>query len=209
MRPNKINNTAFLLAIAGMIILAGCAATATPPQQSLVQLPAQPNNEQPVQKPAQQEVASEAPQGGQPVAPAQNFIQQNSGSATVSTVKPGASNTALSNRVDVIYFHTKLRCVTCLCFEEHISKVINKYFQDEINSGKLTFRVLNVQDPKNAVVAKKYRALGSQLFINNVTNDFDNIEDIQDIWYWDCVDDPDGFEMKVKNIIELRLKGQR
>jgi len=58
-------------------------------------------------------------------------------------------------------------------------------------------------------LVKKYGALGSQLFINNVTNDFDSIEDIQDIWSWNCVDNPTGFDMKVKNIIELRLKRQR
>ena len=86
--------------------------------------------------------------------------------------------------------------------------MINKYFQDAINSGKLTYRVLNVQEQQNIALAKKYGAVGSQLFINNVINDFDNIEDIQDIWSWDCINNPSGFDMKVKSVIEAYVKGK-
>jgi hypothetical protein len=112
------------------------------------------------------------------------------------------------NRVDVIYFHVNQRCVTCLCFEEHVNNVIDKYFGNDIASGKLTYRVLNAQLPQNAAIAQKYGVVGSQLFINTISNGVDNIENISKIWDWNCRNNPQGFELKVKNTIEARLNVQ-
>ncbi len=111
------------------------------------------------------------------------------------------------NRVDVIYFHMNQRCVTCLCFEQHVNHVIETYFTDAIDSGQLTYQVLNAQLPENAAIARKYKVVGSQLFINSVVNGYDNIEDISDIWNWNCRNDPGGFELKVRDAIEMRLQG--
>jgi hypothetical protein len=73
----------------------------------------------------------------------------------------------------------------------------------------LTYRVLNAQIPENAAIANKYGAVGSQLFINRIVNGYDDIEDIQSIWNWNCRNNPNGFELKVKNIIDLSLAGKR
>jgi len=98
------------------------------------------------------------------------------------------------------------RCPTCLCFEERINAVIARYFSDAIASGKLTYKVLNAQDPLNGAFVKKFKPVGSQLFIDTIVNGFDNIEDIQAIWDWDCRTDQPGFDQKVKETIEARLK---
>jgi hypothetical protein len=140
-------------------------------------------------------------------APVQTPVQAAS-QATADNVTPVAAQPGppLPNRVDVIYFHVNQRCVTCLCFEQHINTVIETYFQDAINSGKLTYRVLNLQKAENAAIARKYGAVGSQMFMNVVIKGVDNIEDIQSIWNWKCPGDPRGFELRVKNIIEQSLQ---
>ena len=206
MKFTNVKNFTYLLLIAGIIALTACSAATASSQKPAAVIPEQTTAKQPTQPPAQSTLTAVQP-SSQPAV--QTPVQQNSSSGSLSTANAVTAIPVLSNRVDVVYFHAKLRCVTCLCFEEQVTNVIKTYFQDAINSGKLTYKVLNIQEPKNAAIAKKYGALGSQLFINNITNDFDSIEDIQDIWSWDCVDNPAGFDMKVKNIIELRLKGQR
>ena len=142
---------------------------------------------------------------------AQPASQQNipAGAGKTAATAPAAAPTPpiLQSRVDVVYSHMNQRCPTCLCFEERINTVIEKYFSEQISSGKLTYKVVNAQDPQNAAFARKWGAVGSQLFINTVINGFDNIEDIQDIWNWDCRTDQAGFDLKVKNAIEQRLKG--
>jgi hypothetical protein len=112
----------------------------------------------------------------------------------------------LADRVDVVYFHRPQRCPTCLCFEERTIYVVKTYFQDELNSGKLTFGVYNIGDSKNAAIVKKYGAVGSQLFINTVKDGTDHITDIQDIWSWKCRTNKAGFDQKVTSVIEQSLE---
>jgi hypothetical protein len=140
------------------------------------------------------------------ISPQQSISSNQSASATVKVPAVTQSPPVLASRIDAIYFHMTQRCVTCLCFEERVNYVIEKYFGDAISSGKLTYRVLNAQEPQNAALAKKYKVVGSQLFINSIVNGFDNIDDIQDIWDWNCRNDRPGFDLKVKNTIEQKLK---
>jgi hypothetical protein len=114
----------------------------------------------------------------------------------------------LPDRVDVVYFHRPQRCVTCLCFEERIRYVVSTYFQNELDSGQMTFGVYNIGDSKNAAIVKKYGAVGSQLFINTVKDGTDHIIDIQDIWSWGCRTNKEGFDQQVKSIIEQSLEGE-
>lgn len=109
------------------------------------------------------------------------------------------------NRVDVVYFHMPWRCVTCLCFEERISHVVNTDFQNELTSDKLTFTVCDIADRSKAALIRKYDAFASQLFINTVIDDADNIVNIEDIWNWGCERDKQGFDARVRDIIEEAL----
>jgi hypothetical protein len=111
------------------------------------------------------------------------------------------------DRVDVIYFHRPQRCTKCLCFEERISYVIATYFQNELDNGKLTFRILDLGDPDNEQIALKYAAVGSQLFINTIIDGEEHIKDIQEIWSWDCTSDEKNFDARVKNVIEQSIEG--
>jgi len=180
------------LLLAGIILLAGCSGSPAKPTPPPVQTPVQAANQPATQPPSQ------SPSG-------QNLT---SGAGIADNVTPvaGQLQSPLPNRVDVIYFHVNQRCVTCLCFEQHINTVIETYFRDAITSGKLTYRVLNLQKAENTTIAKKYGAVGSQMFINVIIKGVDNIEDIQSIWNWKCPGDPRGFERKVKSIIEQSLQ---
>jgi len=180
------------LLLSVIILLAGCSASPSNPAPPPVQTPVQAADQPAVPTPSQ------PPPGQNPA----------SGAGTADNVTPVASQpqSIPPNRVDVIYFHVNQRCVTCLCFEQHINYVIDTYFEDAINNGKLTYQVLNIQQAENADIAKKYGAVGSQMFINVIIKGIDNIEDIQSIWDWKCPSDPKGFERKVRIIIEQSLK---
>ncbi len=114
----------------------------------------------------------------------------------------------LPDRVDVIYFHRPQRCPSCLCFEERVRYVVSTYFQNELDSGQMTFGVYDIGDRQNIDIVNKYGAISSQLFINTVKDGTDNIKDIQDIWSWSCRTNKAGFDQKVKNVIGQSLKGE-
>ena len=130
----------------------------------------------------------------------------NPSAAPVSTPPPQSPSSSL--KTEVVYFHLTQRCVTCLCFESRIKWVIDTYCKDAISDGKMTFIILNAQEKQNAAIARKYGAVGSQLFINTIIDGVDHIEDIQEIWNWNCRNDPDGFNQKVQSAIDQSLKGQ-
>ncbi|MFA5399062.1 MAG: nitrophenyl compound nitroreductase subunit ArsF family protein [Dehalococcoidia bacterium] len=189
---NSIKLTVIPLLLVGTIFLGACSAPTVNPAPPAGQTPAQ-DVAEPADQPVSQPQAGENPVSGASV----------TDNATTVAEQPQLSP---PSRVDVIYFHVNQRCVTCLCFEQHINYVIDTYFQDAIDSGKLTYRVLNIQKEENVDIARKYRAVGSQLFINVIVNGIDNIEDIQSIWSWKCPSDPKQFERKVRIIIEQSLE---
>ncbi|MCX6005246.1 MAG: nitrophenyl compound nitroreductase subunit ArsF family protein [Chloroflexi bacterium] len=116
--------------------------------------------------------------------------------------------TTPSLKTEVIYTHMTQRCVTCLCFESRIKWVVDKYYKEELGSGKLTFLIINAQDTKNADLVKKLGVVGSQLFVNTIVDGKDHIKDISEIWNWNCNDDPPGFCEKVLNVIDRSLEGK-
>jgi len=119
-----------------------------------------------------------------------------------------SETTAPTVTVALLYFHRPQRCTKCLCFEERVSDVVDEYFQTEIDSGQLTFQILNIGDEKNYALIQKYGAVGSQLFINTIINGDEHVRDIREIWAWDCTSNTDRFESEIRNVIELSFNGE-
>ena len=108
-------------------------------------------------------------------------------------------------RVDVVYFHRSQRCHSCSYAEEQTLLTLESYFADELQSGKVTFTPVNVQDENNADIIEKYGAYSSQLFINAVEGNDENIEEV--IGFWDFIDDDEGFSLLVRTKITDALGG--
>jgi hypothetical protein len=66
------------------------------------------------------------------------------------------SSSGPPDRVEVVYFHRAQRCRKCLYAEAGTRYTLETYFEDELASGKLNFKVLNVEDEENAAVVDKY-----------------------------------------------------
>jgi len=122
-----------------------------------------------------------------------------------STPTPEPSPTPGADRVDAVYFHRTNRCSSCNYAEAATLYALEAYFQEELDSGKLTFESVNVQDDSNAVIIEKYGAYTSQLFINTVTGDNENIEHVTEIW--EFIGDDEGFTLLIKNKVTNALEG--
>jgi hypothetical protein len=204
---NMAKSLILILIIVAILTVAGCSGTPSPANQPVSEPLSQPGGRQPSPPLFQQNTSASS----QPVTqPAQQTASTQNAAPVPPPVKtPAPAPPVLSSRVDVIYFHMDTQCASCNCFEKQVSGLIDKYFQVDIQSGKLTFRVLNAQDPRNAAIAKRYGAVGSQLFINDVVNEYDNIENVEEIWDWDCLNNPSGFDLNVKGLIERYLSVKR
>ena len=112
---------------------------------------------------------------------------------------------ALANRVDVIYFHRTIRCHSCLYSEAQIRATLNEYFAEELESGRITFLSVDVQNKDNATIIEKYGAYGPQLFINVLKGDTESIEEVQE--FWDFIDDDEGFSRLIIDKVNEALEG--
>jgi hypothetical protein len=64
-----------------------------------------------------------------------------------SNQKPDASETP--STVIAYYFHGTRRCKTCLTIEAYADETMRAGFQQELETGRLTWLVLNVEKPEN------------------------------------------------------------
>ncbi len=113
---------------------------------------------------------------------------------------------APADRVEVVYFYRAQCCSGsgCSYAEAGTRYTVETYFKDELDNGKVTFEVYNVEDKENATVVKKYGAFTSSLFINTVRGGSDHIEPVMDIWF--ILGDDEAFVEVVKSKIETSLK---
>lgn len=76
----------------------------------------------------------------------------------------------VSNHIEILDFHTKHRCKACISIEANTKLTIEKYFKNELDSGKLSFRLINADAEENEKIVEEYEAYGTSLFINVVKN---------------------------------------
>lgn len=143
------------------------------------------------------------------------FLCLMAGCATSSATPPAANagepgyqehpGSNLAEKIEVFYFHRTQRCSKCLYVEEHSRYTVETYFKNELASGKVTFKVFNVQDEENAVIVKKYKAYTSSLFINTIKDGTDHIKEATDVY--SLIGNDDAFVKAVKSTIEQSLKG--
>jgi len=105
--------------------------------------------------------------------------------------------------VEVVYFHRSQRCAGCHYAEDATRYTIETYFRDEVASGKVVFKVLDVQDKANVAIVEKYGAYTSSLFINEVRDGIDHIEEVTGIWF--LLGNDEAFVNLVKGEIEKHL----
>ncbi len=83
----------------------------------------------------------------------------------------GGARTSPSNgireakKVAVYYFHNTIRCATCMRMEEYSEFALQAGFPNELKSGKVEWKLVNVQTPENKPFVEEFRVHMSSLVI--------------------------------------------
>ncbi|MDD5696580.1 MAG: nitrophenyl compound nitroreductase subunit ArsF family protein [Candidatus Pacebacteria bacterium] len=109
-----------------------------------------------------------------------------------------------ADKIEVFLFHATQRCISCINVGKFAKKTIDDNFNEELKSGKIVFREINIDLLENYQLAEKFQASGSSLFINTIRDGKDYIE--QDLKVWRMVGDEAMFESYFKEKIENILK---
>lgn len=112
-------------------------------------------------------------------------------------------NTSLpsgSEKIEVFVFHATQRCISCINIGKYAKAIIEEKFSEELKSGKITFKEVNIDSPENFQMAKDYGVSGSALYINAIKDGKDNHE--EDTTVWRLVTN----EAQMKYYFEAKLK---
>ncbi len=86
-----------------------------------------------------------------------------------------------STRIEVYAFHGTNQCETCKNMKAHTKATLEKYFAEELKSGKIVFQIIDVDDPQNEKIAEKFQATGTALMLNEIKNGEEKIIDLSDM----------------------------
>lgn len=118
-------------------------------------------------------------------------------SACAQTDSPKAVPTAESDGIEVLYFHGKQRCATCIAIEKQTKQAV-----EELGDNRLTMRTIDISKKENESIVEKYEVAWSSLI---VVKD-GNVLNLTDLGFSLARNNPDGFRERLKSEIKQLLK---
>ena len=112
-----------------------------------------------------------------------------------------AQNSQPAEKIQVFLFHATRRCYSCITIGKYAKETVEQKFPEELKSGKIEFREVNIDLPENKELTNKFKATGSALFINPIIDGKDNIK--EDVQVWRLISNEQGFV----NYLSEKLQG--
>ncbi|MDD2241933.1 MAG: nitrophenyl compound nitroreductase subunit ArsF family protein [Bacteroidales bacterium] len=117
-------------------------------------------------------------------------------------VKKASPNTV----VEVLYFHGKQRCPTCISIGDNSIDVVNKDFAKQLKSGQVKFREIDISTPDGEKIADLYHVTWSSLYVNQWKNGKENRNDMTRFGFENARNNTEAFRSGLKNKINQLLK---
>ncbi|MFA5362156.1 MAG: nitrophenyl compound nitroreductase subunit ArsF family protein [Candidatus Omnitrophota bacterium] len=124
----------------------------------------------------------------------------------VPQAKAADDNPSVNSGDQVIayYFHGTFRCSSCLKIEMYSKEAIEKYFRNELGSGKLVFKAVNVEEKGNEHYIDDYRLYTKSLIVSLVKDNKEiKSENLKKVWEY--IGNKEKFYEYVKNNVDSYL----
>ncbi len=106
--------------------------------------------------------------------------------AVVAAISAGSFAFAQSSqqaKVTAYYFHGSFRCVTCTNMEKYSREAIEANFKDDLASGRLEFKAVNIEDRGNEHFVNDYKLYTKSLILSLVKDGKEvKSENLDKIW---------------------------
>ncbi len=116
-----------------------------------------------------------------------------------------AEEVSADGKVTAYYFHGTFRCSTCKKLERYAKEAVQKNFQDALASGKLSFRIINVEDKGNEHYVKDYQ-LYTKALILSLVKDGQEVRSKNLDKIWEYVRNKERYENYVRDEVAAFLK---
>jgi len=122
-----------------------------------------------------------------------------------STAACFAADNTPATAIYAYYFHGNVRCATCHKLEQYSQEAIENNFKNELASGKLLFKVINVEEKENAHFINDYQLYTKALVISRI-KDGKELQSKNLTRIWELVGNKDKFLAYVKEEVANFLK---
>lgn len=116
------------------------------------------------------------------------------------------AKTPEKDRVEVIYFHGKQRCATCMAIEKNTQELVNSMFADELKKGTVVFKAVNISTLEGEAFADKYEVTWSSLFVNKWKDGKEIRNNMTEFGFGNARRNPEGFKKVLAEEIRKSLK---
>lgn len=116
------------------------------------------------------------------------------------------AQTRVGDHVEVMYFHGKQRCATCMAIEKYAREVVEKDFANEKKKGKVVFKIVDISTDEGEKIAKKYCVTWSSLFVNGWKAGKEKRNDMTQFAFKNARKNSDEFKRGVSGKIKELMK---
>lgn len=108
--------------------------------------------------------------------------------------------------VEILYFHGKQRCATCIAIEKYTKEVLQNEYADEVKNGKVKLRIVDISKKENEALADKYEVTWSSLFVVKHGKKSEVKENMTNFAFTNARKYPDTFKSGLVKKIDQMLK---
>lgn len=116
------------------------------------------------------------------------------------------SEMAVQNHVEVLYFHGKQRCATCMAIEKNTKAALEESLAEAIKKGDVVFKVIDISKKENEKIAEKYEVTWSSLFVVKYKNGQESYENMTEFAFGNARKSPDAFKAGLVKTVHDMLK---
>lgn len=111
------------------------------------------------------------------------------------------SENSQPDRLDIYYFHATGRCNSCLKIEKYTRSAIENGFKDELKSGKIVFKMVNIDEPENKHFIKDYELYTKSVIVQQIKKGkpakWENLDQV-----WDLLDNETQFSLYIQDEVK-------
>ena len=116
------------------------------------------------------------------------------------------SEVTAKDHVEVLYFHGKQRCATCMAIESNTKAAMEESFAEQMKKGEVVFKVIDISKKENEKIAEKYEVTWSSLFVVKYKNGQETSENMTEFAFGNARKSPDVFKAGVVKSVNEMLK---
>ena len=116
------------------------------------------------------------------------------------------SEVTAKDHVEVVYFHGKQRCATCIAIENNTLAVMKENLSEQVKKGEVVFKVIDISKKENEKIAEKYEVTWSSLLVVRYKNGQETAENMTQFAFGNARKSPEVFKEGLVKTVNDMLK---